>query len=89
MQSYGCAPCPCCQSERRKDQNALTLTENHGQNLLSCKKTGCERINLLKACGIQPGGYEADFEAVKRAEQALEQQSKLALDNANKIWLKS
>ena len=32
-QSYGCAPCPVCQPEGRRGQNALTLSD--GQHMLT------------------------------------------------------
>ena len=39
---YGTAPCPICQTERRKDQNALTLSDNENRLLAHCKKSGCD-----------------------------------------------
>jgi len=47
---YGCAPCPVCQPERRRDQNALTLSDGASGLLLHCKK---ERLRLR---GYRGGG---------------------------------
>lgn len=50
---YGTAPCPVCQPQGRKDQNALTLTDGaDGRLLLHCKKAGCAFCDILAAAGI-------------------------------------
>lgn len=81
---YGTAPCPVCQPERRKGQNALTLHDGRdGRLLLDCKKGGCAFLDVLTAAGLRPGDYtppdaatiaqreaEERAEAVKRGEQA-------------------
>lgn len=52
---YGTAPCPVCQIERRKDQNALTLAEGRdGRLLLHCKKSGCDFGQVLDVAGVSP-----------------------------------
>lgn len=82
---FGAAPCPICQPEGCKGQNALTLHDSaNGRLLLHCKKSGCAFRDILAAAGIVPGSYtppdprilaqrEADRQkdAVKRAAQAL------------------
>ena len=73
---YGAAPCPACQPERRKGQNALTLDDGaDGRLLLHCKKSECSFRDILAAGGIAPGGYTppdpaiiARREAERRAE---------------------
>lgn len=81
---YGAAPCPVCQPERRKAQNALTLADGTGGRLLAhCKEGGCAFLDILAAAGVRAGDYtppdpatlaqreaERRAEAVKRAEQA-------------------
>ena len=81
---YGAAPCPVCQPERRKGQNALTLADgNAGRVVLHCKKSACAFIDILTAAGLRSGGYrppdpatlarreaERRAEAEKRARQA-------------------
>ena len=56
--SYGTAPCPVCQTERRKDQNALTINERDGKLLLHCKKSTCDFRDILIAAGVAPGTVE-------------------------------
>lgn len=81
---FGAAPCPVCQNEGRKGQNALTLADgNGGRLLLNCKKSGCAFGDILAAAGINSGSYsppdpatiaqrkaEQHKDAVKRAAQA-------------------
>jgi hypothetical protein len=81
---YGTAPCPVCQPERRKGQNALTLADGRdGRLLLNCKKSACDFADILAAAGIRAGDYrppdpaiiaqrdrEERAQAEKRARQA-------------------
>jgi Toprim domain len=55
---YGVAPCPICQPEGRKTQNALTLADAlDGKLLAHCKKSGCSFSDLARAMGIAPGDF--------------------------------
>ena len=81
---YGAAPCPICQPNQEKGQNALTLADGRdGRLMLHCKKSGCAFLDILSAAGLRSGGYappdaatlaqreaEQDAEAKKRAAQA-------------------
>lgn len=81
---YGAAPCPVCQPERQKGQNALTLADGrNGRLVLDCKKSACAFLDILTAAGLRSGDYsppdavtiaqrerEAKAEAEKRAAQA-------------------
>ena len=81
---YGTAPCPVCQPERRRGQNALTLADGGGGRLLAhCKRAGCAFSDILAALGIGAGDHrppdparlarresEARAEAAKRGRQA-------------------
>ena len=81
---YGAAPCPVCQPDRRKGQNALTVADGrNGRLVLDCKKSACAFLDILAAAGLRSGDYtppdlatlarreaERRAEAVKRAEQA-------------------
>ncbi|MFD0978210.1 DUF7146 domain-containing protein [Tropicimonas aquimaris] len=80
---YGAAPCPVCQPEGSKGQNALTLTDGRAGLLAHCKKSHCAFADILAAAGVMPGDYslpdpatvaqrEADRRAgaEKRARQA-------------------
>ena len=62
---YGTAPCPVCQPERRKDQNALTLADGRdGRLLASCKKSACAFSDIIRAAGIAPGEYQPPDPAI-------------------------
>ena len=37
---YGTAPCPVCQTERRNDQNALTLSDGESRLLVALQEVG-------------------------------------------------
>lgn len=75
---YGTAACPCCQTEKRIDQNALTLADGEkGRLLAHCKKSACAFADILSAAGIAMCGnrspdpaYRVRYEAGKRAEAA-------------------
>jgi hypothetical protein len=55
---YGAAPCPVCQLERRKGQNALTLADGtSGRLVLDCKKSACAFLDILAAAGLRSGTY--------------------------------
>ncbi|WP_297538316.1 toprim domain-containing protein [Roseovarius sp.] len=56
--SYGSAPCPVCQIEGRKRQNALTLADGDGGRLLlHCKKSGCGFTEILAMAGVCGADY--------------------------------
>lgn len=72
---YGTAPCPVCQPEGRKGQNALTLSDGSSGLLAHCKKSGCTFRDIAAAAGIAPGTFTApdpaaiaQREAERRAE---------------------
>ncbi len=81
---YGAAPCPICQPERKRGQNALTLADGrNGRLVLDCKKSACAFLDILAAAGLRAGDYrapdpatlaqrecEAKAEAAKRAAHA-------------------
>lgn len=72
---YGVSPCPICQPERQKGQNALTLADGNSGLLLSCKKAGCSFRDILAAAGVMPGDYappDAATIAQREAEQRRE-----------------
>lgn len=85
--SYGTAPCPVCQPERRADQCALTLADgSDGRLLAHCKKDGCSFGNILAAAGIEGCGYSppdpatiAQREAERRAESEKREGQALAI----------
>lgn len=92
--SYGAAPCPVCQPQGGKRQNALTLADGAaGRLLLNCKKSGCDFSDILGAAGVVPGSYSppnplelARREAERRAEALKrEQQAKWTWSEAQSI----
>jgi phage/plasmid primase-like uncharacterized protein len=52
MGSYGTSACPVCQTECRRDQTALTITDSHDRLLLHCKRSNCAFQDILVALGI-------------------------------------
>lgn len=87
MRSYGTAPCPICQTERRKEQNALTISERDGRLLMHCKKLACEFTDLLAASGIDKSrNYEVDLASIQRAQRERKKAEEKALHRAQSIW---
>ena len=88
--SYGTAPCPVCQPDRRRDQDALTLADGSGGLLLHCKRLGCGFRDVLAAAGICPGSYAAPDPAVIAQRQA-ERRAELAKreSQARALWKQS
>lgn len=74
--SYGTAPCPVCQPDRRRDQNALTLADaSDGRLLLNCKKSACAFRDITTAAGITSGTYtppDSSTLARREAERKVE-----------------
>lgn len=86
---YGCAPCPVCQGEGRKAQNALTLADgNGGKLLLNCKKAGCDYRDIATSAGITPGTYTQPDPAIV-AQRAAEQRRANATraEQAHRLWM--
>jgi hypothetical protein len=84
---YGAAPCPVCQTERRRDQDALTLADGHKGLLLDCKKSGCSFREILAAAGIAPGTFTAPepMIAAQRLAEAQAGAEKRA-GQAHRLW---
>ena len=84
---YGVAPCPICQPDRRRDQDALTLSDGAGGLLAHCKKSGCAFRDILAAAGVTAGGYQAPdpFKIARdRAKELAEMQKRAA--QAARLW---
>ena len=56
---YGAAPCPVCQPERRKSQNALTISDGVSCLLAHCKKAHCNFREIAVAAGLVGGTLKA------------------------------
>ncbi len=88
LASYGTAPCPVCQPERRRDQNALTLKNApDGRLLAHCKKTGCSFRDLAAALGLTSGSFAAPdpMEIAKREAERRAEATKKARQ-AEAVW---
>lgn len=85
---FGAAPCPVCQGERRRGQNALTLADgDDGRLLAHCKKSGCDFLDIITALGIRDGGYTAPDPHQRAArEKEAEAQRRMAIERCRRIW---
>jgi phage/plasmid primase-like uncharacterized protein len=85
---YGTAPCPVCQPEGHKGQNALTLAYGNGGRLvLDCKKSACAFLDILAAAGLRSGEYslpDAATIAQRNAEQRADAEKRAA--QAKRLW---
>jgi hypothetical protein len=86
--SYGTAPCPVCQSEGHREQNALTLADGQdGRLLLNCKKSACAFIDILAATGVTSGSYRApDPETLAKREAKKRAEDKKRALQAKQVW---
>lgn len=86
--SYGLAPCPVCQPERRKDQKALTLHDAEGGRLLAhCKRAGCGFTDILAAAGIGSSDYRPpDAAELARREAGREVEAAKKARQAKRCW---
>jgi hypothetical protein len=88
---FGASPCPVCQPDRRKGQNALTLADgSDGRLMLHCKKSACAFTDVLAAAGLRTGDYRAPnpiIVAQREAEQKAEAERRAA--QAKRLWQKS
>lgn len=87
---YGAAPCPVCQSDRRRDQNALTLSDGRSGLLLHCKRTACDFCDILAAAGLRAGDYYAP-DPLRLAKQDAEAKARAArrAEAAHRLWSES
>jgi hypothetical protein len=84
--TYGSAPCPVCQTERRLDQRALSLRNDGSRLLVFCHKSGCDFRLILIAAGTAPAMAGADVKEAK--ENATKQAAYEAeqLKKARRLW---
>jgi hypothetical protein len=85
---YGAAPCPVCQPEGRKGQDALTLADGRdGRLLLHCKKSACRFEDILAAAGLRPGDARTP-DPVTLARRAAEEQAEARrrAEQARRLW---
>ena len=84
---YGTAPCPVCQPEGRRDQNALTLADGSGGRLLAHCKKGCAFRDVAAALGLTSGAFippDPAEAARRRAAERAEAEKRAA--QARRCW---
>ena len=84
--SYGTAPCPVCQTERRPDQRALSIRTEGGRLLTFCHKGGCDHRAILDAAGLPPDLAQADPHAAKEADARRAAYEAEQLAKARRLW---
>ena len=84
---YGAAPCPVCQPDGRRDQNALTLSDGSAGLLLHCKRAACDFRDILAAAGVLASDYRGPDPAdlAKRAAEAKAKAARRAAA-AHQLW---
>lgn len=90
-QNYGVSACPVCQPSRRADQNALTVADGRGGNLvLHCKKTGCAFLDILVAAGLRSGDYTPpDAATLHQREREAKAEAEKRAAQAKRLWLEA
>lgn len=85
---YGVAPCPVCQAQARRDQNALTLRDGDNDRLLlHCKRSGCAFTDILAATGLSREDYRPpDVALVSKRKAARERDERRKADQARRCW---
>jgi hypothetical protein len=89
--SYGAAPCPVCQPERKRGQNALTLADGrNGRLVLDCKKSACAFLDILAAAGLRTGDYRApDPVTLAQREREAKAEAEKRAAQAKRLWQES
>lgn len=82
----GQAPCPVCQPERRRDQNALSLSQEDGKTLLHCFKAGCSFVEIAKAAHMPLDSVQIDFDAQREHERKQAAYAAEKLAKARNLW---
>lgn len=88
---YGAAPCPVCQPDRRKGQNALTVADGrNGRLVLDCKKSACGFLDILAAAGLRSGDYTPpDMATLAQREREAKAEAEKRAKLAWRLWLEA
>ena len=87
---YGVAPCPVCQPEGRRDQDALTACDGRAGLLAHCKRLGCGFRDIAAAAGIAPGTFTApDPARLARREAERRAEAAKRAAKARALWLEA
>jgi hypothetical protein len=84
--SYGSAPCPVCQPERRHDQRALSIRAEGDRLLTYCHKSGCDFRAVLRAAGMPSATGAIDLQAAREASEKRATYDGEQLARARKLW---
>lgn len=87
--SYGAAPCPVCQPERRADQRALSVRNEGGRLLAFCHKGGCDFRDIVAALGLPHDRLAPDPAAQREAEAKRAEYERAQLAKARDLWGRS
>lgn len=82
----GQAPCPTCQPERRRDQTALSISEQGGKLLLYCFKSHCSFVDIAEAASVPLGGVQVDFKGQQETERKQSEYRAAQLTKARSLW---
>lgn len=85
---YGTAPCPVCQPDGRKDQNALTVSEGtNGRLLAHCKRSNCKFKWIMEAAGCSSGNFQpVSPDYIRRSKTESRARAKAKSRQADRIW---
>ena len=84
--SYGSAPCPVCQPERRHDQSALSIRAEGDRLLTFCHKAACDFRSVLQAAGMPATTGAIDLAAARESSQRRAAYEAEQLARARKLW---
>lgn len=82
----GLAPCPVCQSERRRDQRGLSIRAEGSVLLVYCHKTGCDFRDIVQAAGLPRHTLRIDPQAAQEADAKRGAYSAEQLAKARRLW---
>lgn len=84
---YGTAPCPVCQPEGRREQNALTLADGKAGLLAHCKRAECDFLDILGAAGLRSDDYCApDLSRIAQRHTEAKAQAEKRAMTAKRLW---
>ena len=83
---YGAAPCPVCQPERRKDQTALSVSEQGDTLLLYCFKSNCSFGEIAQAAKLPPKTVKIDGDNALEARRKREEYTAKQVKKARSVW---
>ena len=82
----GLAPCPVCQTERRRDQRALSISNGSDKILLYCFKSGCDFRDIADAAQLPFDGGGIDPQASLHASETRAEYEAVQLAKARSLW---